>query len=117
MNAPPKTLSFHRAYMRRLISSVKAFASSVESFLPISRLSGWRSLGMRYLRFIAGLFQAFFQVRAIFFGERRSFPAREAFHSQAAQFHQLAEHAAAMGAQVFADYLHEPGEQIMFFLR
>ena len=40
MNAPPKILSFQRAYMRCLISSVKAFASLGESLFPISSTNG-----------------------------------------------------------------------------
>jgi hypothetical protein len=38
IKTPPKILSFQRAYMRRLISSVKAFASAGENFLPISKV-------------------------------------------------------------------------------
>src|SRR6516162_2585485 len=40
MNGPPKTFSFQRAYMRCLISSVKAFASLGESLFPISSTKG-----------------------------------------------------------------------------
>src|SRR5574341_1252360 len=106
MNSPPKTRWFHSAYMRRLISSVKAFASLDESFLPISRVNGFSELVMGVaeirLQTKTGFFDTFFQVRPLFLAEWRRRPTRETLHRQPAQLHQLAIHAAAMASQVFS---------------
>src|SRR5262245_7926615 len=118
MNSPPKIRSFQRAYMRLLISSVTALASAGESLLPISSLSGGMLFPMRRgLKLVTRADQAFLEISSVFIRERRCFPARETFHRQAAELHQLAENAAAVGAQILADHLHQPGEQIVLFLR
>src|SRR5262245_61408560 len=55
MNTPPKIFSFQRAYMRCLISSVKAFASLGESFFPISSSRGGDVIAFRFLPVCVGL--------------------------------------------------------------